>query len=279
MAHRLALAVNHRCPGRTGSIQPDGQPAPDGARHLGRFPAVLGHRLGDYFERGDRFTFAFIAAFGALFPIPMPTEIYEQLRELFQRVTVLEQDIKRHEQIALIIIAILGGLGWLSYVKIMKWVKEFIAAKVVEGLAQTIKNAENELAANHATVTAKTIELQRLIESAAIYDELMKKKFAAVPGAPEYMIQFGEDNVTFNNTSYLAFEVKFPKEFPVVPKVFVGEAHAGAWLVVKVDDKDTKKFKWAANNLLGVSTYQTLIQWVAFAEIPKPVPNAEEIRK
>ncbi|MFZ1055076.1 MAG: hypothetical protein WAN79_05320, partial [Opitutaceae bacterium] len=203
-------------------------------------------------------------------------KIADEFKEVYQRLSLLEGDIKRHEQIAWVVVAFMGGLGWLSYKKILKWVKKYIAEKVAEGLEQTIANAANSLAANHAAVEAKTAELQRLIESAGIFDELLKKKLAAAPGAEEFMIQFGEDAVTFNHTGYLAFEVKFPKEFPSVPKVFVGEAHAGAWLVVKVDDKDTKKFKWAANNLLGVSTYQTVIQWVAFAEIPKPQANPED---
>jgi hypothetical protein len=206
-------------------------------------------------------------------------KIAEEFKEVYQRLSVLEGDIRRHQQIAGVVFAILGGLGWLSYSKILKWVKKYIAEKVTEGLKPTIASAADTLAANRAAVKAKTAELQRLIENAYIYDELLKKKLLAAPGAEEFMIQFGEDVVTFNNTSYLAFEVKFRKEFPSVPKIFVGEAHAGAWLVVKVDDKDTKKFKWAANNLLGVSTYQTVIQWVAFAEIPKPQADPERQTK
>ena len=195
---------------------------------------------------------------------------------------MLEQDIRRHEQIILIIIAFLSGLGWLSYVKGSEMGEGVYRAKSERrGLeADDPRMPKKELAANHSTVMAKTAELQRLIESAGIYDELLKKKFAAVPGASEYMIQFGEDKVTFNNAAYLALEVPFPKEFPAVPKVFVGEAHAGAWLLVKVDDKDTKKSQMGGEQpFAGVSTYSTVIQWVAFAEIPKPPSDAEEKAK
>lgn len=43
-------------------------------------------------------------------------------------------------------VAILGGLGVLSYFKLLKWVRRLIAEKVEEGLAETIKNAAKELA-------------------------------------------------------------------------------------------------------------------------------------
>ena len=81
-----------------------------------------------------------------------------------------------------------------------------------------------------------------------------------------FVIQTGHLDVAFNNTNYLSMEQLFPLEFPTVPEVFVGEARGGAWLIVKVDFRDTKKFVWAANNILGASNYATTIQWLAIAK-------------
>jgi hypothetical protein len=189
---------------------------------------------------------------------------HETLIGLPDRVLVLEQEIKSHERIAVIVFTIVAALGILSFIELNDWLK----ARIKRQLKPVIEEAKKEIADRRTTMDAQGKELDRIKTQTISYLEVLKKAVSLAPNAPDHLIQSGELEVQFSNTNYISMEVKFPKPFPSVPKVFVGEGRGGSWLIVKVDSKDENRFSWAANNLLGVSTYKTIIQWFAIADLP-----------
>jgi hypothetical protein len=59
-------------------------------------------------------------------------------------------------------------------------------------------------------------------------------------------------------------EVKFPRELPKVPLVFLMENKGpGAVVVFKADEVTTKGFKWAGCKLWGDAKYKTNLAWLA----------------
>ena len=192
-------------------------------------------------------------------------QYFLQFKELLQRTTVLEEAIKRHEQIAVVVFTILVALGLFSYLGIRKWVVAYIRQHVDAGLRPALDAAEKDLQKVRTQFDERSSAMSRIEEQGKVYLALLKGAAATTPSAPEYMIQFGSHDVTFPDSNYLAMDEPFPKEFPTLPQVFVCEGKPGSWLIVKVDDKDTKRFKWAALNTQGRSNYSTTIQWLAIA--------------
>jgi hypothetical protein len=59
-------------------------------------------------------------------------------------------------------------------------------------------------------------------------------------------------------------EIKFPREFPKAPAVFLTETNqAGAFIVFKADGVSTKGIKWAGLKLTGPEKYKTRLSWLA----------------
>jgi hypothetical protein len=59
-------------------------------------------------------------------------------------------------------------------------------------------------------------------------------------------------------------EIKFPREFPKPPAVFLMETNqAGGFIVFKADEVSTKGFKWAGCKLFGPENYKTNLAWLA----------------
>ena len=98
---------------------------------------------------------------------------------------------------------------------------------------------------------------------------MLQETVKGASGVPRFDIQMGESEATIN-TSYRTMEVIFPRRFATIPKVYVGEARGGSWVIVKVDEKHDDRFRWAGNNLVPKFPYTTVIQWIAIAEIGTP---------
>lgn len=188
------------------------------------------------------------------------------LKSFIERVTTLEQWVRGDERIAVVIFAILGAMGVISYQTIKRGLARSLA-KSVEGKIQAkIARADAHLKENEQKFDELHEKFKNTSSAAAAALTVLQAQNLAKSRESGYVIQMGSDDVTFNDTNYLRFDVAFQRPFPVEPNVFVGEAKAGAWLIVKVDRKDSKGFTWAANNLLGASRYSTTIQWIAIAK-------------
>jgi hypothetical protein len=185
-----------------------------------------------------------------------------QFKEVFERLSVLEQDIKRHEQIALTAFFILSALGILSFFRIRKLVRSYIKEKTDEGLKPVLTDAS-------ATVAKQLQEIRKLSSEASGIILMLQEAARRGQGIPRFDIQLGEREVTFS-AAYLTMDVVFPRKFATVPKIYVGEGRGGAWVIVKVDEKYVDRFRWAANNLVPNFPYTTIIQWIAIAEIAPP---------
>jgi hypothetical protein len=59
-------------------------------------------------------------------------------------------------------------------------------------------------------------------------------------------------------------EIKFPRELPKVPAVFLMETNGTeGFIVFKADEVSTKGIKWAGFKIFGAEKYKTRLSWLA----------------
>lgn len=192
-----------------------------------------------------------------------------QLKEVFERLRALEERLTGREQFAVGVFIILSPIGFLSYFEIKRVITRKLTDNVMGKVGAKIDAAQKALEESKQKYAAEISKVSKTNEAAEAAIGRLTAFSADQLTQGSHIIQTGSDPVTFTDTNYRNFEVIFPTPFPVVPQVFVGEANAGAWLIVKVDKKDATKFTWAASNLLGKATYSTVIQWLAIAPNPR----------
>lgn len=137
-------------------------------------------------------------------------KLLEQLKEIFQRITALEQDIKRHEQIAWVVFVLLTGIGILSFKSVGQWIKNYMRLQIAEKMGPTISEAQTLLTDMRGKQQDELQKIGKLRDEAGIYHSLIKKYAATAPGAQEFQIQTGENEVTFTDATYMNLEVIFP---------------------------------------------------------------------
>ena len=189
----------------------------------------------------------------------------EKYHELVYRVLSLESDIKRHEQIATVIFAVLVAFGLLS----LPTISAYLRLVFQKRLAPLLTRSKTTLDETSQRLEQKLGELAKEADAAKAVVDFMRKQAGEAAGDSGYMIQLGSCEAAFGNSNYKSGVIVFEKEFPVMPQILVGEARPGAWLIVKVDEKSPKQFTWAALNTSGNQGYTTEIQWIAVARIAK----------
>jgi hypothetical protein len=102
------------------------------------------------------------------------------------------------------------------------------------------------------------------------------------PSAPRFPFAIKLGTFEFSladGVEYRQGEFEFDAAFSEIPQVFISECTGGNWLLVKIDGKTEKGFKWAVQRATGqVGRYPVRLQWFAIAPVRTLIaPDAQLI--
>ncbi|HTQ30200.1 MAG TPA: hypothetical protein VMI53_03235 [Opitutaceae bacterium] len=169
-----------------------------------------------------------------------------ELKDLIQRVTVIEQNWKIYAWVFATAGALLAIVAGIRLQNLFKWAEKKAQDKVTAAIEKSQLATAEEAAAeciNSAKAAKTAIEHERSqTVSAGMAARQQIGEVIADEHTPGLLVQYGENEISLVNENYRRAEITFAKEFPAVPSIFVGEAVAGEWIFVKVDSKSTKGF-------------------------------------